>query len=213
MLITCLSISCLVLHVWVSHVSLECALWHVWPLSLYVMITSLAFLCFCIFAYALYVLVASLASCHHVWSLYVDCTLACLFVCLLAYLVYVTKPCFKIWIHVGSHLSIYTKSRDPLLGALLIDKCVVLNSIQWIYRHRPNLHLWRLSIYASLFVCLIACFLLFVCLLACFHLFFCLLTCVSISLFFCLVFLFVCLHVVDGACTLLPKGKQNGIDQ
>ena len=165
-------------------------------------------LCLC-----LVLLVASLASFHHVWSLYVDCTLACLFVCLLAYLVYVTKPCFMIWIHVGSHLSIYTKSWDPLLGALLIDKCVILNSIQWIYRHHPNLHLWRLFVYASLFVCLIACFLLFVCLLACFHLFFCLLTCVSISLFFCLAFLFVCLHVVDGACTLLPKGKQNGIDQ
>ena len=143
------------------------------------------------------------------------CFFVCLeYACLLAYLVYVTKPCFKIWIRVGSHLSIYTKSRDPLLGALLIDNCVILNSIQWIYGHHPNLHMWRLSIYACLFVCLFVSMLSplclsismfpFIFLLAYLH--------VYLSLFFCLVFLFVCLHVVDGACTLLPKGEQNGID-
>ena len=130
------------------------------------------------------------------------CFFVCLdYACLLAYLVYVTKPCFKIWIRVGSHLSIYTKSRDPLLGALLIDNWVILNSIQWIYGHHPNLHMWRLSIYACLFVCLLACFLLFVCLLACFHLFFCLLTCMSISLcFFALCScLFVCMWWMEHA--------------
>ena len=36
--------------------------------------------------------------------------------------------------------------------------CVVCNSIQWIYRHNPNLHLLHMSPYISLhlFVCLLA---------------------------------------------------------
>ena len=84
--------------------------------------------------------------------------------------------------------------------------CVVCNSIQWIYRHNPNLHLLHMSPYISLhlFVCLLACFLILHILVIC-------------TLFACLLCLFAqfgacvfVLHMVDGACALLLRSKQMG---
>ena len=94
----------------------------------------------------------------------------------------------------------YTRNLKPLLGALLAGTCVVRNSIQWIYRHNPNLHLF-IWVHTYLFVYLFVCF----CLLA------------SLS-FMCLLYVlclpslvFACLHVCfayGGRSTCLTSKKQ-----
>ena len=112
----------------------------------------------------LYVLVAPLHACFLAY------TCICLLVC-------ITKHCSKIWFRVGSHWLLYTKSRDPLLEALLVGTCVIHNSIQWIYGHgiqtyicplrrEYSLHLFAFS-HALFVYVFVHMFYLFVCFHAC----------------------------------------------
>ena len=106
----------------------------------------------------------------------------------------------SIGVRAGSYPFIYTKPHDPLLIDLLVGTCAVHNSIQWIYGHNPNLHLLHMSL--CLFVSMIPPYLF-----ACLHVFISWLFGFCRACLLCLVFLFVCLHVADGTCTLLPRGK------
>ena len=104
---------------------------------------------------------------------------------------------------------LYTRNLETHFWELfLFSTCVICNLIQWIYNHNPNLHLLHMSIYVSLFLCLLACFLFFVCLLAC----------IPISL--CLFCVCVCVGGVCLCCMwwmkhapYLQAASKKGIDQ
>ena len=81
-------------------------------------------------------------------------------------------------------------SQDPLLIALLVGTCAIHNSIQWIYRYNPNLHLLHDSLFVCLFVCMIPPYFF-----ACLHVF--------IFFFFFVVWFLSCLFALFGVLVCL----------
>ena len=89
-------------------------------------------------------------------------------------------------------------SQDPLLIALLVGTCAIHNSIQWIYRYNPNLHLLHDSLFVCLFVCMIPPYFF-----ACLHVFiFFFFSCLVFVMLVCFVWcscLFVCMWRMEHA--------------